>query len=200
MDGVHVDHDTPIDLPADSPDATPGAAPADELERADAAADAAPSAQGAATPPAEGAAELRDRWLRAEADLQNFRRRAARELDEARRSAEESVMLDVIESLDDLERALDAVPDEGAAAGWAAGVRLVAQRLRDSLARRGVTVMDPVGQPFDPTFHDALLQLPAPEGVVPGTVVQVALRGYQRNGRALRAARVVVARAAGEEG
>lgn len=194
MDGTHVEHDTPIDLPAE---------PSGESVTPPPAADAAPAEPAASAPateaPGESASELKDRWLRAEAELQNYRRRAARDLEEARRNAEESVMFDVIESLDDLERALAAVPADGAGEAWAAGVKLVAQRLRDGLARRGVSVVDPAGEPFDPAFHDALLQMPAPEGVAPGTVLQVALRGYRRGDRALRAARVVVARAADGE-
>ncbi len=175
-------------------DASTGAVPAAEP----AAPDDAMTAERAVPPaPAEeSAAALRDRWLRAEADLQNYRRRAQRDLEEARRAAEESVLLEVVAAIDDLERALEAIPGEGAAVAWAEGVRLVAQHLRETLARRGVTVVDPLGEPFDPSFHEALLELPAPPETAPGTVVQVALKGYRRGARALRAARVVVARAA----
>jgi molecular chaperone GrpE len=142
----------------------------------------------------EAAAALRERWLRAEADLQNYRRRAARDLEESVRRAEESMMHEVIAAIDDLERALEALPDPGAEAAWADGVRLVARRLREHLARHGVEVVDPVGQPFDPAFHEALLEMPAPAGVPAGHVAQVVLRGYRRGARLLRAARVVVAR------
>lgn len=148
--------------------------------------------------PTEASPDYKDRWLRAEAELQNFRRRATREWEEGRRVAEESVLLDLVAALDDLDRALDAARAQGGAAAWVDGVALVAQRLRDSLARRGVTVEDPLGQPFDPAFHEALLQVDAPAGTTPGTVVEVAHKGYRRGARALRAARVVVARSPGE--
>jgi molecular chaperone GrpE len=69
--------------------------------------------------------------------------------------------------------------------------------MRDALARRGVTVLATVGQPFDPALHEALLEVPAAEGVAPGSVAQEVLRGYRRGERALRAARVIVARADG---
>lgn len=155
----------------------------------------APGAPDAGGGVGEDAAALRDRWLRAEAELQNFRRRAAREREEARRLAEESVLLELIAVLDDLERAL-AAPDAAAApAAWAEGVRLVAQRVQDVLGRHGVTALDPRGAPFDPAFHEALLEVDAPEGVEPGQVAHVVLKGYARGGRALRAARVAVARA-----
>jgi molecular chaperone GrpE len=137
-------------------------------------------------------ADYKDRWLRAEAELQNFRRRATREWEEGRRRAEEGVLLEMVGALDDLDRALEAAA--GAPQAWTQGVALVTQRLREFLARQGVTVEDPIGQPFDPAFHEALLEVDAPEGVTPGTVVQVALKGYRRGGRALRPARVVVGR------
>ena len=145
-----------------------------------------------ASPEAELAA-LRDRWLRAEAELQNYRRRAQRDVEEARRCAEERGLLDVIESLDDLERALTAARDAGGDAAWVQGVELVAQRMRDSLSRAGVTAVSPVNEPFDPRFHEAMLQMPAPEGTPPGTVLRVERTGYRRGDRMLRAARVVAA-------
>jgi molecular chaperone GrpE len=152
-----------------------------------------PPAEPAA--PAEPGPDYKDRWLRAEAELQNFRRRASREWDEGRRVAEESVLLDIVAALDDLDRALDAARSSGASGAWIEGVALVGQRLRDGLARRGVTVEAPLGHSFDPAFHEALLEVDAPAGTAPGTVVEVVLKGYRRGQRALRAARVVVARA-----
>ncbi len=159
----------------------------------------AEAAAAAPAPPATSAGEadlLRARWLRAEAELQNYRRRAARERDETRRGAEESVMLEVIAALDDLDRALASSRDSGAPESWAEGVRLVATRLGDYLARQGVVPVDPLGQPFDPRFHEAVLEMAA-AGTPPGHVAQVVLRGWRRGERALRAARVVVAREPG---
>lgn len=149
---------------------------------------------------ASGASEpdYKDRWLRAEAELQNFRRRAARDWEEGRRLAEEGVLLEMVTVLDDLERALVAAEASGAASPWMEGVALVAQRIRDVLSRQGVTAEDPMGRPFDPAFHEALLELDAPDGAAPGSVVQVVHKGYRRGERALRAARVVVARGAAE--
>jgi molecular chaperone GrpE len=171
---------TPQDLHPDAPSA-PAGEPATP--------DVAPAAEAA-----ESAEALRDRWLRAEADLQNFRRRSRIDAEEARRDGEERVMLTLIEALDDLERALDAARSGHAGGAWLDGIELVATRLREGLARHGVSVIDPQGERFDPRFHEALLEIDAPEGVRPGDVVQVALRGYRRGDRALRAARVVVAR------
>jgi molecular chaperone GrpE len=145
------------------------------------------------------AAVFQDRWLRAEADMQNLRRRAAREREEARRAAEEAVMLDVVSILDDLERALEAARADGAESAWLGGVELVAARMRESLIRRGVEILDPTGMPFDPAFHEALMEVPAGEGMRAGEVARVVLKGYRREGRPLRPARVVVAGAPEQE-
>ena len=148
---------------------------------------------GASGDPEAELVAVRDKWLRTEAELQNFRRRTQRDLEEARRSAEERALLDLIDFLDDLERALAAARDAGAEASWVQGVELVAQRMRDSLARAGVTAVTPVGEPFDPRFHEALVLMPAPAGKQPGTVLHVERTGYRRGDRVLRPARVTVA-------
>ena len=144
----------------------------------------------------EPEADFRDRWLRTEADLQNFRRRAVRDREESVRMAEDRLLLESIGVLDDLERAIAALTAEQAAEKWAQGVVLTAQHMRDALARHGVTPVPSVGQSFDPSVHEALLEVDAPEGVAPGAVVQEIQRGYRRGERALRAARVVVAKSA----
>jgi molecular chaperone GrpE len=153
--------------------------------------DAAGEVEGENT---EAARRYKDRWLRAEADLQNFRRRAQRDVEEARQSANERGLLATIEQLDDLDRALAAARDAGATEGWTQGVELVAQRMREHLVRQGVTEIPAQGAPFDPTVHEALLEVDPPAGVAPGHVVEVARKGYQIQGRPLRPARVVVAR------
>ena len=177
--------DTETDVPIETP------APAD---RRDSAPDAPPPpAEASAAAEPESAADYRDRWMRAAAELQNYRRRSQRDADEARRGAEERVMLELIQALDDLERALEAAKEADAPESWTRGVELVARRLGEYLARQGVTALDPVGQPFDPAFHEAMLEVETDE-TSPGHVVQVAQRGYRRGDRALRAARVAVAK------
>lgn len=170
-------------------DATP---PARESEAEPAAAGTA--APEAAAPSAE-AAGYKDRWLRAEAEIQNVRRRAARDRDEAIAAAESRFLLDLVELLDDLERALAAVAPEHREAAWVQGVSLTAQRMRDALARWNVLPIETSGRPFDPNLHEALAEIPAPDGVEPGHVAQEVLRGWRRGERTLRASRVIVARA-----
>ena len=141
--------------------------------------------------------DYKDRWLRAEAEIQNTRRRAARDREDAIRLAEDRILIEWIESLDDLERALAALTPEQASEPWSQGVAHTAQRMRDALARLGVSTTPALGQPFDPAFHEALLEVPAPPGIAAGSVAQEIQKGYRRGERSLRAARVVVARSEG---
>jgi molecular chaperone GrpE len=184
-------------LPAVEPGGIPDESAPAGLGTGESPSPTAPAGPGARE--IESPEELKDRWLRAEAELQNFRRRARREVDDARRAGEERVMLEVIGALDDLERAIAVAREARAAEGWLQGVELVANRLAEGLARSGVTVLDPLGEPFDPEFHEAMLEVDPPAGSAPGSVVNVVLRGYRRGSRVLRAARVVVARRAPTE-
>ena len=177
------------ETPADPATVTPAEGGAEAVEFGAETMNADRLGQGPEAP------DYKDRWLRAEAELQNSRRRAARERDDAVRSAEDRILVELIELLDDLERALGSLAPEAANDAWAQGVALTAQRMRETLARRGVTPIVALGRPFDPAFHEALLEVPAPEGVAPGSVAQEVQKGYQRGERALRPARVVVARA-----
>ncbi len=192
MDGIDVEDDDALPVPTAPESASAPVGPPTAAEP-DAAAE--PPAAAAAAPDAPGAAGETRRCCATDGcgPRPTCRTTAAARsasVEETRRHAEESVMLEIIAALDDLERALDAAPGEGTSAAWAEGVRLVAQHLRDSLARRGVTVVDPAGESFDPTFHDALLELPAPDGVAPGTVAPGGAEGLpSRRARAARGAR-----------
>jgi molecular chaperone GrpE len=186
--------DAPRDKAAGAQEPTPGA-PANDP---DTEVPVPAEVPGATEPAAPGAVDFRDRWLRAEADLQNFRRRAQRDLEEVRREAEDRMLRDLLDFLDDLERGIEAARQAGADEAWVSGLDLVAARVLEYLARSGVTVIDPAGEPFDPRVHEALLEVDAPAGTAPGSVVHVIRKGYQRGERPLRVARVGVARAAGE--
>jgi molecular chaperone GrpE len=184
------------ELAGEGAEATP---PADEQREANAGElsdePAGTGATGTAPPPgAVEAADYKDRWLRSEAEMQNVRRRAARDRDEAIAGTEARFLLDLVELLDDLERALAVLTEEQQREAWAQGVSLTAQRMRDTLARWNVTAVETVGRPFDPTVHEALLEIDAPAEIAPGHVAQEALKGYRRGERTLRAARVVVAK------
>jgi molecular chaperone GrpE len=139
-------------------------------------------------------AEARDRWLRAEAEIQNVRRRAGREREELRREIEDQWLLELANVQENLERALATARESGAPETWTRGVELVQARIGELMTRQGATPIDPLGERFDPNLHEAMLEVDAPPGVEPGVVVQVIAPGLARGGRAVRAARVVVAR------
>jgi molecular chaperone GrpE len=143
---------------------------------------------------AQALAEMRDRWLRAEAETQNVRRRAAREREELRRELEDQWLLELTAVVDDLDRGLDAARTHGAAETWISGFELSGRRLRDLLQRHGVTAVEPIGERFDPRLHEAMLEVEPPPGIAPGHVAQVVTRGWARHGRSLRPAQVAVAR------
>jgi len=139
-------------------------------------------------------AAARDRWLRAEADLANYRKRAARDLEDAERRARDRVLSEVVTLADDLERAVAAAEAAETGDPIHRGVRLVHGRVREILRAHGVEVVDPAGQRFDPHVAEALFEVASAEHA-PGTVVGVVEKGYRIGERLLRAAKVTVARA-----
>jgi molecular chaperone GrpE len=141
------------------------------------------------------AEEHRDRYLRAAAEFDNARKRAAREREEYTRYANESLLREFLPVLDNFERALQAARGEPAAAAVTAGVELIQRELLRVLEKFGVTSFTSVGQPFDPERHEAIARVPA-EGRPEGTVVDETARGYLLYGRVLRAAMVTVASSA----
>jgi molecular chaperone GrpE len=135
-----------------------------------------------------------DRLLRVTAEFDNYRRRTDRERRERSESAGLDVIRDLLPIVDDLERALGASSDSGAAGGLHAGVELIHRQILDLLRRRGVEPFDSVGERFDPEWHEAVMHDPAgdrPDGEVTGEV----RRGYKIGDRLLRAAMVRVAKA-----
>jgi molecular chaperone GrpE len=137
----------------------------------------------------------RDQHLRAVADLENVRKRAQRDVEQAHRFGIEKWVQELLPVKDSLDLAVENAGRADAAAlveGQAATWRL----LQKALERIGVTVIDPVGQPFDADRHEAVAAQPS-DTALPNSVLLVVQRGYSLNGRLLRAARVVVARAAG---
>lgn len=142
-------------------------------------------------------AVLKDQRLRAVAELENLRKRAEREVADARLYGITSFAREMLGVADNLRRALDAVPAElREAEGIRAlfeGVDLTERDLLSRLARFGVKKLEPQGQKFDPHFHEALFEAPDPS-VPSGTVVQVMEDGYAIGERVLRPAKVGVSR------
>ena len=133
--------------------------------------------------------EAVDRWKRAAADFDNFRKRAARERDEYVTLANERLVMELLPILDDLERALAAV-GEHEEATVEEGVRLVHRSLAALLERNGVQEIETAGR-FDPHVHEALLSQPSEADE--GSVIDVVQKGYTLGDRVVRPARVVIA-------
>ena len=144
-------------------------------------------------------AEARDRMLRTLAEMENLRKRTAKEVADSKLYGVTGFARDVLDIADNLQRALDAVPAEARAAadpGLIAlieGVELTERSLLNALEKHGVKKFDPQGQKFDPNFQQAMFEVP--DASVPsGTVVQVVQAGYTIGERVLRPALVGVAK------
>lgn len=142
--------------------------------------------------------DYKDRWLRAVAETDNVRKRARRETVDARRFATADLMRDLLEVLDNFERAAASADDadgdgNGGDEALRSGLDLIRTRFREILAARG---LEPVpaepGQDFDPNIHEAVMRAES-EDVASGAIVEVAQTGYRLDDLVLRPARVVVA-------
>jgi molecular chaperone GrpE len=132
-----------------------------------------------------------DKYLRAVAELDNVRKRASRDVENAHKFALERFAADLLAVCDSLEMAL--ATEEGASvASLMEGSEATLKLLGSVMKRFGVEELDPEGEPFDPNLHEAIAVQPSAE-VEPGSVITVFQKGYALNGRLLRPARVVVA-------
>ena len=141
------------------------------------------------------AAEANDRALRTTAEMENLRRRTQREVADAKAFAISGFAREVLEVADNLQRALQAVPegsDDPALKGLKEGVEMTGRALDRAMEKHGVRKLDPVGEKFDPNFHQAMFKVPNPD-VPNNSVVQVVQVGYALGPRVLRPAMVGVA-------
>jgi molecular chaperone GrpE len=136
-----------------------------------------------------------DKYLRAVADLENFRKRGKRDLDDAKADAKTRVLKEMLPVVDNLERAVEHAEKEGdgTSTGIVDGLKLVLRQFLTAFERADVTPVDAANQPFDPNLHEAISQMET-DAQPPGTVVQVLQRGYRLGDRLLRPALVVVAK------
>lgn len=139
-------------------------------------------------------AEAKDQALRAVADAQNARRRAEKDVESAHKYALEKFTRDLLEVVDNLDRALLAADtDNEAVKPLAEGVELTHKRFVEVLKKFKVEEIDPVGEPFDPNLHQAITMVESPDAE-PNTVIDVMQKGYELNGRLIRPAMVVVSK------
>ena len=144
--------------------------------------------------------KTKDQLLRQAAEYQNFRRRTERERAEWSQRARIPVLEPMLTVLDDFRRSLDASEQveqqETPGPAYKAlkeGVDLVYKNFNEALSRLGVEYIEAVGQPFDENLHEAMMQMPAPDGTAPGIVLQEIQRGYRLGDRVLRHSKVIVA-------
>ena len=172
----------------DAPDAAPDAASDDDGGDDDGGDEAA-----------SGEAALKDQLLRALADAENARRRARKDVEEARAYAISRFAEDLLSVADNLGRALESIPadrrdDDEAVKAIADGIEMTVRGFEAVMGRHGITKIDPLGEKFDYNLHQALFEI-AETDQPDGTVVQVAQTGYRIGDRLLRAAMVGVAKA-----
>ena len=134
--------------------------------------------------------ELNDRWLRAVADLDNFRKRTAREREKERVLLKGTLVLPFLDVMDDLERALEG--EGGGEGDFRRGVEMIRRKFLAALGGQGVEPFPSLDTPFDPERHEALQTVPDPEREV-GIVVAEIRKGYRMGDRVLRPAQVAVA-------
>jgi molecular chaperone GrpE len=132
-------------------------------------------------------------WQRTQADFINYKRRTEQERQDFNSFANANLMCGILPVLDDLERALNAIPEEFSGDDWVEGVRLVERKFKTILEGQGVKPICALGEPFDPKLHEALRHDKGKEGMV----IQELQKGYTLNDKLLRPARVMVGK--GEE-
>ena len=139
---------------------------------------------------------LGEQLLREQAEMQNVRRRAQRDVESAHKFALEKFATELLSVVDNLERAIEATDaEEESQKAVAEGLELTLKTFIDVLAKYKVVPVDPEGQPFDAELHQAVSMVPNPE-VEPNTVINVFQKGYTLNGRLIRPAMVVVSTSA----
>ena len=138
-------------------------------------------------------AELQERLLRTQAELENFRKRSRREFDDAQRYREIDVLRDLLPVLDNVLRAIEACDKTGDLETLKSGFRMTAQQIEKLLGAHGCQTIETDGSAFDPAVHDAILQQEIP-GTAAGTIVGTASRGYKLHDRVVRPAQVIVAK------
>lgn len=137
-------------------------------------------------------ADIKDRYIRQVAEFDNFRRRSAKERLDTIRTAGQEVIKDMLDILDDAERAQKQLDNSDDIKQTKEGVTLVFNKLRNVLQGKGLKPMESIGKDFDPDLHEAVTEIPAPSEELKGKVVDEVVKGYYLNDKIIRHAKVVV--------
>lgn len=138
-------------------------------------------------------AKHRDAMLRMQAEMENLRKRLARDAERSRKFALERIMKDLLQVRDSMERGLQMADDSATVDSLREGQELTLKMLAKVLQDNDLEAIDPVGQPFDPEWHEAMTVLPSDQ-VEENTVLEVLQKGYRLHDRLIRPAMVVVSR------
>ena len=183
--------------PTEATPTTPAPA-AEPAAQATTPASAGPTLEEQLAAAKKDAASGQERYLRAVADLENYRKRMLREKDELRQYAAANVVEDVIPILDNLGLGMAAAKQQNDVKAVVDGISLVLEQFKSTLGRHGLKEVNPVGQPFDHNLHESIAHQPSP--TVPAeNVMQVVRLGYTLNGRLLRPASVIVSSGVAKE-
>jgi len=136
--------------------------------------------------------EMKDKYLRNVAEFDNFRRRNAKERVELIQTAGKEVITEMLDVLDDCDRAQKQIETTDDANEIRQGVSLVFNKFRNVLQSRGLKPMETINKDFDPDLHDAITEIPAPTPELKGKVVDEVMKGYYLNDKIIRHAKVVV--------
>ena len=143
--------------------------------------------------PEEKIAELNNRHLRLHAEYDNYRKRTAREMGALKVLAQADIISEILPVLDNLDRATEHRDDKTSYEDYVKGITLIETQLRDALKRSGLEPIEAVGKPFDPNFHDAILQVDSEE-YESGIITNETIKGYMIGDRVIRHSQVVVAK------
>lgn len=141
----------------------------------------------------EDLAKHREAMLRMQAEMDNLRKRLMRDLEKSRKLALEKIMKDLLQVWDSIERGLEVTGDSVTVDSLKQGQELTLKMLEKVLQDHDLNVIDPLGQPFDPGFHEAMTVMPSAE-VAENTVIEVLQKGFKLHDRLIRPAMVVVSR------
>ena len=136
--------------------------------------------------------ELEDRLLRLAAEFDNYRKRTAREFENIIKNANENLLLDLTDILNNFSRALQSSPNNQDASGFKSGVELIYNQMKSLLNKEGLEEIKAKGEKFDPALHEAVLQLESDQAE--GTILEEITKGFKLNSKVIRHSQVVVAK------
>lgn len=137
-------------------------------------------------------ADYKDRYIRLNAEFDNFRKRTRKEREDLIKTAGESILVNILPVVDDFDRAIKSMDSATDIQAVKDGVTLIANKFNEFLKRQGVVEVESMGLPFDTDLHEAITQIPAPSEEMKGKVLDVVQKGYRLNEKVIRYSKVVI--------